>query len=404
MNLSHSLLRRALMAALLTSFAAGTGAQAVPAAPVASADVAEVRAFAAATHLADAAARTYLALNAPVGDLQARGVASFAATFAGVWRTPADGGLVHVAFTRDAAASAARLTAGFARRDLVRVTTARTSLADLDALSTRVSASLAGVPATIAVDVAHNAVTVASPDVAAARRALGTRFAGAPVAVRAARGAAPAAAQCISRLCPGVASGGMLLLGNQGANVYECTSGFDATVNATGLPALVTAGHCFQLDGVVLNALPLGVVTARVWPGGDAEAIAQVAAPTNDVVWTLAGAHRTVTRVVGRGVNEAVGAGVCRTGITTENQCGTIQALNVTVNYVSGETVFGLTQSSACVQPGDSGGPFMSGNDAYGITSGGTIGACGGGSYSLYNPTTRVESSLGVRINTTGVI
>ena len=61
----------------------------------------------------------------------------------------------------------------------------------------------------------------------------------------------------------------------------------------------------------------------------------------------------------------------------------------------------GLTRTTACSQPGDSGGPFMSGNVAYGITSGGTVGPCGAGTTSLYYPASRVESALGARINTT---
>jgi streptogrisin C len=384
---------------LVASAFAAPGAHAAPSAPAAG--PAEIAAFAAATHLPTAVARTYVALTPAVGDLQARGVADYAATFAGVWRTPADGGLVHVAFTRDAAASAARLTAGFARRDLVRVTTARTSLAGLEALQRSVVSAISGTPSVIGVDVVHGTVRVQTPALAAVRRALGTRFAGSPVRVVADRGAVPDAVVCEGRVCPASASGGISLTGNDGSAVYQCTAGFDATSTLTMAPTLVTAGHCFGVGGA---AAPVGIVTARVWPGGDAEAIAQAYPPTNDVLWTFAGSHRTVTRVVGHGVSEAVGAAVCRTGITTENQCGTIQALNVTVTYVSGETVNGLTQASNCSQPGDSGGPFMSGNDAYGITSGGTVGACGAGTYSLYNPAPRIESSLGVRINTTAVV
>ncbi|MDQ1712355.1 MAG: streptogrisin [Frankiaceae bacterium] len=399
MNLARSALRGAAAVALLAA-AAVPSASAAPA-PVPG-DVAQVRAFAAATHLPYAAAREYVALTAPVGDLQARGVAEYAATFAGVWRTPADGGLVHMAFTRDAAVSAARLTARFARRDLVRVTTARTSLRSLDALSGRVAAELGRTPATVSVDVANGAVRVETPGADAVRTLLAARLPGAPVVVGAGRATTPLA--CTGRVCPGSASGGLDLLGTgTGGDLFLCTSGFDATTVATGAATLVTAGHCFNSGGLATNnGIPIGQVTTRVWPGGDAEAIAQlpVYLPTNDVVWTTAGAHVAVARVVGRGVTEAVGAAVCRTGITTENQCGTIQSLNVSVTYVTGQTVTGLTKASNCSQPGDSGGPFMSGTDAYGITSGGTVGACGSGTYSLYYPANRIESALGVRINT----
>jgi streptogrisin C len=371
-------------------------------------DAGQVTAFAAATGLAVPAARDYFALTAAVGDLQAAGEAAFPATFAGVWRTPADGGLVHVAFTRDAAASTALVAAGFARPGLLRVVTARTSLRDLSALQDRVVAALpARTPATVGVDVAAGAVAVETPAVAPVSRALAAALPGAPVTVTSGRAAAPMATTCTGRICPGSAYGGLSLIGTNGANAYSCTSGFDATSVATGLAVLVTAGHCFASNGLATNfGIPIGPVTTRVWPGGDAEVIQQLPAylPTNDVVWTAGGQHVAVLRVVGRGVTEAVGAAVCRTGITTENQCGTISALNVTVTYVSGEVVNGLTRSSACVQPGDSGGPYMSGNDAYGITSGGTVGACGAGTYSLYNPAWQVESSLGARINTSALL
>lgn len=372
----------------------------------------QVRAFARTAHLTERAAADYFALTRAVGDLQARGAAGYAATFAGVWRTPSDGGLVHLAFTRDAAASAARLTAAFPRRDLVRVTTAATSLRDLQALAARVDRDTAvwhdaGVHVgTVGVDVVTGAVAVgtASP-LALAERVVATRYPGLAVRVHAEGPAAPGATLCTSHAsCPLQAVGGIELLGTVGTDVFACSSGFDATQVSTGAAVLVTAGHCFPQGGVALHSgIPVGQVATRVWPGGDAEAIAQlpgVYPATNSVLWTNAGAVVNVLGVVGHGVSEAVGAPVCRTGITTENQCGVIQRLNVTVNYVTGQSVTGLTESSACVQPGDSGGPYMSGNDAYGIASGGTIGACSGSTHSYYNPTTRIESSLGVRINT----
>ena len=46
------------------------------------------------------------------------------------------------------------------------------------------------------------------------------------------------------------------------------------------------------------------------------------------------------------------------------------------MNYAEG-TVFGLTRTNICTQPGDSGGALYAGNLAQGITSGGSIGGCG---------------------------
>ena len=50
-----------------------------------------------------------------------------------------------------------------------------------------------------------------------------------------------------------------------------------------------------------------------------------------------------------------VGSSACKTGSTTGTTCGTVQAYNVTVNYAEG-TVFGMTRTNICTQPGDSGG------------------------------------------------
>ena len=83
----------------------------------------------------------------------------------------------------------------------------------------------------------------------------------------------------------------------------------------------------------------------------------------------LYGAFRDIT---GAG-RVPVGSSACKTGSTTGTTCGTVQAYNVTVNYAEG-TVFGMTRTNICTQPGDSGGAMYAGSLAQGIVSGGTIG------------------------------
>ena len=63
---------------------------------------------------------------------------------------------------------------------------------------------------------------------------------------------------------------------------------------------------------------------------------------------------------------------------------GTVQALNQTVNYAEG-SVFGLTRTSVCAEPGDSGGSFIAGNSAQGMTSGGS-GDCTFGGTTYFQP------------------
>jgi streptogrisin C len=94
----------------------------------------------------------------------------------------------------------------------------------------------------------------------------------------------------------------------------------------------------------------------------------------------------------------AVGAAVCRSGSTTGWHCGTIQAKNQTVVYQQG-TVTGLTRTNVCAEPGDSGGAWISGNQAQGVTSGGT-GDCTNGGTTYFSPVAPALSTYGLRLVT----
>lgn len=398
--------RTALVAAAL-AVAATTVAPSAGAARPAVAD-AQVGAFAARYGLTRDAAASYFGLTHAVAAVQDQAMAAYPGTFAGLWRTPDDGGLLHVAFTADAEAATRAVTRGFPRPGLVRAHTATTSLRDLDAAAARVADALPSLAAAgvavdfVGVDVAGNRVRadVTTPVAAAVARIAGA--AGVAVDVAASLGKSAAAGLCQRSSCPLELVGGAELTGGG----FACTSGFAGSKG--GRRVLVTAGHCFAAGTPVANgAVPIGTVTSRVFPGsGDAELV-QVEpdlpvlfAATNDVIWTNAGSTVGVFGVAGRTVSETVGAPVCRTGITTENQCGVITALNTTVSYTQG-LVSGLTRTTACAAFGDSGGPFMSSWDAYGITSGITLNTvCGINLNSFYTPAGRAESLLGARINT----
>ena len=87
----------------------------------------------------------------------------------------------------------------------------------------------------------------------------------------------------------------------------------------------------------------------------------------------------------------------CKTGSTTGTTCGRVLGYNVTVNYAEG-TVFGLTRTNICTQPGDSGGAMYAGSLAQGITSGGTIGGCGGNFQSFFQPADEALSVYGLTL------
>ena len=108
-----------------------------------------------------------------------------------------------------------------------------------------------------------------------------------------------------------------------------------------------------------------------------------------------------------KGSNEAaIGAAICRSGRTSFWRCGAIEAKNQTVNYSSGETVTGMTRTSACSEGGDSGGSFITtvanNAQAQGVLSGGS-GSCKGRakfSKSYFQPINPLLSACGLTLKT----
>ncbi|MFB9906078.1 S1 family peptidase [Allokutzneria oryzae] len=158
-----------------------------------------------------------------------------------------------------------------------------------------------------------------------------------------------------------------------GGTAGRCSAGF-AAKTSSGEPRLVTAGHCSKPGPVVaLGNLGIGEFVNTNWKDGNDFAAVAV----NPLTWTVQplvnqwdGNNVTV-----KGSEEApLGGTVCKSGSTTQWTCGTIRARNVTVKYgqADGSTVVvrGLTQYTACVEQGDSGGSNISGDQAQGLTSG----------------------------------
>ncbi|WP_304454512.1 S1 family peptidase [Nocardiopsis sp. YSL2] len=175
----------------------------------------------------------------------------------------------------------------------------------------------------------------------------------------------------------------------------RCSVGFPAT-NSSGQPGFVTAGHCGTVGTQVTIGNGTGVFERSVFPGNDA---AFVRGTSNFTLYNLvyrynSGGYQSVT-----GTSQApIGSAVCRSGSTTGWHCGTIQARNQTVRYPQG-TVYSLTRTSVCAEPGDSGGSFISGTQAQGVTSGGS-GNCSSGGTTYYQEVAPMISSWGVNIRT----
>ncbi|SDY39515.1 streptogrisin C [Micromonospora pattaloongensis] len=181
-----------------------------------------------------------------------------------------------------------------------------------------------------------------------------------------------------------------------GGDAYYIGSG-RCSVGFAVSGGFVTAGHCGSTGQAVSgsNRVAMGSFAGSSFPG-------------NDYAWV-----RTNSSWVGQGsVNQyngyavavkgsseaAVGASVCRSGSTTGWRCGSIQSKNQSVSYSQG-TVSGLTRTNACAEPGDSGGSWISGNQAQGVTSGGS-GNCSSGGTTYFQPVNEILGAYGLRLTT----
>ncbi|MFI6507054.1 S1 family peptidase [Streptosporangium sp. NPDC050855] len=176
----------------------------------------------------------------------------------------------------------------------------------------------------------------------------------------------------------------------------RCSIGFSVTKGVqTGF---VTAGHCGKKGAATsgFNRVAQGVFQASSFPLDDHAWVAAnpgwtaIAAVDNG-----AGATLPVT-----GARAAIeGASVCRSGSTSDFHCGLIQQRDASVTYPQG-TVFGLTRTSVCAEPGDSGGSFIAIDQAQGVTSGGS-GDCGAGGVTYFQPITEILTTYGLTLKTT---
>jgi streptogrisin C len=171
----------------------------------------------------------------------------------------------------------------------------------------------------------------------------------------------------------------------------RCSVGFATT---TGF---VTAGHCGETGTPVgtQDGSGTGTVTGSVFPGSD---MGVVEADGN---WTPVAAvndYAGGTVPVAGSAESPEGASVCRSGSTTGWHCGVIEAHNQSVSYPEG-TVSGLTQTDVCAEPGDSGGSWLSGDQAQGVTSGGS-GDCTSGGTTYFQPVNPILEEFGATLLT----
>ncbi|MEU4214606.1 S1 family peptidase [Actinoplanes sp. NPDC026623] len=162
----------------------------------------------------------------------------------------------------------------------------------------------------------------------------------------------------------------------------------------------VTAGHCGAEGTQTTDRenLDQGVVIASVFPGDADMGVVQTGAGVT--LQPFVNDFDGNALPVGGSTEAPVGAAVCRSGSTTGTFCGTILAKNQTVNYPEG-AVTGLTRTDVCAEGGDSGGPWLSGDQAQGVTSGGS-GDCTAGGETFFQPITEILETNNLTLLTTG--
>ncbi|GAA4579270.1 alpha-lytic protease prodomain-containing protein [Planotetraspora phitsanulokensis] len=174
----------------------------------------------------------------------------------------------------------------------------------------------------------------------------------------------------------------------------RCSVGFAITRGTTN--GFVSAGHCADAGNATTgyNQAAQGTFQGSSFPG-------------NDYSWVAVNSDWTPVPYVGSGGGNVtvrgsavavVGASVCRSGSTTGWHCGTVEQRDASVAYSQG-TVSGVIRTNVCAEPGDSGGSFISGSQAQGVTSGGS-GDCTSGGTTYFQPVNEILSAYGLTLVT----
>jgi len=183
-------------------------------------------------------------------------------------------------------------------------------------------------------------------------------------------------------------SGGDAIYGGS----YRCSLGFNVHSGSTYY--FLTAGHCGQVASTWYSnsshSTVLGTNVGYSFPNNDFALVRY----TNSSV-----SHPSTvgSQTISSAATPSVGTTVYRRGSTTGTHSGRVTALNATVNYGSGDIVYGMIQTTVCAEGGDSGGPLYGGSVAYGLTSGGS-GNCTSGGTTFFQPVTEALSAYGVSV------
>jgi streptogrisin C len=161
----------------------------------------------------------------------------------------------------------------------------------------------------------------------------------------------------------------------------------------------VSAGHCGTPGSTVSdhNGTVIGSFVASSFPGND---FSYVGTDPSVTLWGYVEGYNGLWYYVYGSAQVPNGSGICRSGSTTGMWCGTLLDRGWTVNYPQG-TVYNLTRTDVCAEPGDSGGSWLSANQAQGVTSGGS-GNCSAGGTTFYQELNPILAAYGLTLITSG--
>ncbi|MCA2216424.1 ricin-type beta-trefoil lectin domain protein [Jidongwangia harbinensis] len=320
------------------------------------------------------AARLRVEAAAPVVESRLR--ARLGGAFAGAW-IPAGGDRLTVAVTTRAAADRVRAEGADARivaRGEKELTAAR---AAMDRRGAEAGPDIRG----WYVDVDTNSVVVqVRPGAEEAARRFARDSGSGPVVVEAAAQPRP-------------------MYDIRGGDQYVINGNTLCSVGFSVAGGFVTAGHCGGTGSPTLghNNVSQGTFAGSSFPGNDYGWV-RTNGNWTPQPWVNNYSGGNVT--VAGSAEAAIGSSICRSGRTTGWRCGTLQGRDHTVNYPQG-AVSGLGRSNACAEPGDSGGSWITGNQAQGVTSGGS-GNCSTGGTMYFQPVNEILGVYGLSLTTTG--
>ena len=326
--------------------------------------------------LTDSQVTSRLAGEAKAADLEHTLAKELGAAYAGAWVSGADATLTVATTdaTKTEAIEARGADARVVDHSLQALTSTQRALDKAERADTDEATSWS-------IDVQHNTVTVRAADTAAAAHLI-ERADVDRATVRTVRSAE--APRPVYDLVGGDA---YYINGSS-----RCSIGFAVTKGSQ--QGFVTAGHCGTTGSTTTgyNQASQGTFQGSTFPG-------------NDYAWVATNSSWTSTPYVNGGQvavagsqQAPVGSTICRSGSTTGWHCGTVQQHNTSVTYPEG-TINGVTRTSVCAEPGDSGGSFISGDQAQGMTSGGS-GNCTSGGTTYYQPVNPALSAYGLSLTT----